>query len=71
MYWITKSGQKIKIRDMDNQHLMNAINLLLKLNKHMIWYGGAGSLAEDMWCDSTPNPIFEALEKEARKRGLL
>ena len=33
--WITKQGEEIPIQDMEDAHLMNAINVMYKIEEHI------------------------------------
>ncbi len=49
----TKSGQKIRLSDLSDSHLLNIINRIERLSQTgmTVIRGGTGSLAEDMWAD--------------------
>lgn len=51
-YHITKEGKKIKISDLETNHLVNIINWIEKMAKEgfTISHGG-GTTAEDIWYD--------------------
>lgn len=68
-YWVTKSGEKILIRDMTDKHLINTIKLLTRNGSDIIVYDGYDG-DDKPYYDIEPNPIYEALVGEADKRGL-
>lgn len=91
--WTTKEGKKIKIKDMEDSHLLNTIAMLERLLKQKEaqaitdGYWMLGFLNGEMALESVENnlnhleeegldiidefPIYEHLQNEAIKRGLL
>lgn len=67
--WKTRSGVKVKIKDMGTNHIRNCINLLERRGLDRIVYGGHGSLSEDCWGDVEPCPLYESLCEELKRRG--
>ena len=78
--WENKEGEQIKISDMSDQYLLNAIAYVNKKAKEgmTIYYGGGFDL-EDMWYDEEEikgEEVFEYFDgyedliKEAKRRNL-
>lgn len=68
--WVTKDGREIKIVDMEDSHLLNTIKYLKRTGRHLVRFGTYGSLAEDMYYDEDPSPVYLSLKAEAKRRGL-
>lgn len=68
--WTTREGVSIKISEMTDFHLINAIRYLEREGKDVISHGFI-SCGEDPYYDEEPNPIYEALIEEAERRELL
>jgi hypothetical protein len=85
--WKTRSGRKIRIKDMDDSHLMNSIRMLERMHGHSVSelyslscfiQGEQASLDIDNAIaqaeDGGPSesyPIYDDLMEEAVKRGLV
>lgn len=78
--WTTKDGQEIKIKDMTDNHLLNAITMLKRNSKDAVREtGGMGPDNMDVWYDSEPispteylkDTPYSSLIYEAKKRGLI
>ncbi len=52
-YHKTKDGRKIKLTDLELNHLENIISWIKRKSKEglTVRVSGGGSCAEDMWCD--------------------
>lgn len=55
-YWITQSGEKLAVKDMETSHIENCINYLQKKidtgqTVVTIQYGGNGWDTDDIWYD--------------------
>lgn len=52
-YHETRTGEKIRITDITDKHLVNIIKFIKKRAKEGVdvYYGGMGTCGEDMWCD--------------------
>lgn len=78
--WVTKQGNKIKYKDLENSHLLNIITWIEKTAKEGFseHYGG-GSDVEDFWYEEVQlteeetkeHFNYDALVKEAKRRGLM
>ena len=79
--WEDKEGNQIKVSEMSNEHLLNAIAYVNRKAKEgmTILHGSAGVDIDDMWYDVEEikgEEVFEHFEgyedlvKEAKKRNI-
>lgn len=65
-YWTTREGNKIRIIDMDDKHLLNTMHMLVR-----------NAIARHNIFDTNPvitehyYPIYKYIEYEAKRRKLL
>ena len=82
-YWKMKNGQKIRIKDMEDSHLINTINLLIRLGENErrrtnLFYLTCPTPTGDMACDCFDAEFEGVMEStyrddlfaEAVKRGI-
>jgi hypothetical protein len=73
MKWITKTGQRIAIRGMTNEHLENALAYAKRRNKEGVErMGGSPADIDSMWLELDHHFYDEAIvefEKEIKKRN--
>ena len=78
--WTMKSGKTIRIRDMDNGHLLNTIRLLERMADNEVGYAAAYAELDigpdaydwvnDNACTEDYFPIYHDMVAEAHRRGL-
>ncbi len=85
--WTKKDGTKIRIKDMDDKHLMNTIRMLERSYEENLYMmmAGAASLQGDMACyyaeqaiddafahpETIMHPLYDDLTEEATRRQLM
>lgn len=65
--WKTKEGLIVRIKDMDDKHLVNTISYLERTNQTT--YQHKWDVSDYFYADP-PNPVYEAMIAEAKRRKL-
>lgn len=69
--WKTLSGEEIKISNMTDEHLGNTLRMLKRNGVGRFHLCAGTDMISDPCMDCmTPDPTTEALEDEAKRRGL-
>ena len=68
--WKTRDGRNLWIKDMTTQHIENTLGMYERMSEELVPVGGVWDIddIEFDYIDYTDSPIFEALEKEYKKR---